>query len=274
MDQFCSIPAQQFNSNRFYYPHSAQWRATVAVSACLTGQRVRYDGNDRYLAAVEWLTPLLQLIPICPEVGAGLTVPRPPVQLVLTDTATLQARGRDDPDLDVTQQLQKFAQTSAAQFNTAQTLCGYLWKSRSPSCGYGSTPLFDQTGEQIGTSSGFQAAHFQRTLPWLSYCEESNLLDQQTALTFVLRCRIVFDWMYAGALEPATEFPKQIPTERPATISAQHRHYHFLIERLSGNEQTLLAQLAATDNRSDYLTAFQQSCMRLPAEQLLDLFFN
>lgn len=256
MDHFCSIPAEQFNSNRFYYPHSAQLRATVAVSACLMGQRVRYDGNDRYLPAIEWLTTVLQLIPICPEVGAGLGVPRPPVQLVADNTNPIQARGRDDADLDVTRQLQTFAHASVAQFN-AQTLCGYLWKSRSPSCGFGSTPLFDPAGGQIGITSGIQAAHFQRTLPWLSYCEEADLTDRPTALTFVLRCRMVFDWMYAGA----------------AQLAAQHRHYHFLIDRLDRNEQALLARLAATGDRGNYLTALQQSCARLPAEQLLDLFY-
>jgi uncharacterized protein YbbK (DUF523 family) len=275
MDQFCSIPAQQFNSNRFYYPHSAQQRATVAVSACLMGQRVRYDGNDRYLPAIEELTTLLQLIPICPEVGAGLTVPRPPVQLVATSTSIIQARGRDNPNLDVTSQLQMFAQTSATQFNATPILCGYLWKSRSPSCGYGSTPLFDQSGRQIGTTSGIHAAHFQREFPWLSYCEEATLLDQSAVLAFVLRCRIVFDWMYAGgATELSTELATARPTKVSAEISAQHRHYAFLIDRLSRSDQASLEQLAATRSRSDYLIALQQSCTRLPAEQLLDLFFN
>jgi uncharacterized protein YbbK (DUF523 family) len=258
MDQFCSIPAEQFNSNRFYYPQSAQSRATVAVSACLMGQRVRYDGNDRYLPVIEWLSTMLQLIPICPEVGAGLGVPRPPVQLVAANAATIEARGRDDAALDVTPQLQTFAHASVTQFNAQQILCGYLWKSRSPSCGYGSTPLFDQAGVQISTASGIQAAHFQRMLPWLSYCEESNLIDRLAALTFVLRCRLVFDWMYAGAVE----------------LAAQHRHYHFLIDRFTHNEQILLARLAASDARADYLTALQQSCARLPPGQLLDLFIN
>jgi uncharacterized protein YbbK (DUF523 family) len=260
MDHFYNSSIGTFNSDRFYHPHSAEVRATVAVSACLTGERVRYDGNTRYLPAVEWLGAALHLVPICPEVGAGLTVPRPPVQLVVTDGpgAMPHALGRDDPNLDVTPQLQAFALTSSTQLIAAQTLCGYLWKSRSPSCGYGSAPLFNTAGIQIGQTNGIQAAHFQRALPWLSYCEESNLLDTETALAFVLRCRLVFDWMYAGATE----------------LFAQHQHYRFLLEQLTHNEQMSLTQLAIANNRTDYLAVLQRSCARLPTEQLLKLFIS
>lgn len=55
----------------------------VLVSACLLGQPVRYDGQGKPL-----LDPLLErwrgegrLVPFCPEVSAGMPVPRPPAEI-------------------------------------------------------------------------------------------------------------------------------------------------------------------------------------------------
>src|SRR5690625_7466210 len=55
----------------------------VAVSACLTGQAVRYDGGHRHQAELlDALADRLELLPLCPEFRLG--IPRPPVQRVLT----------------------------------------------------------------------------------------------------------------------------------------------------------------------------------------------
>ncbi len=56
----------------------------VLVSACLLGQRVRYDGADRFCDH-----PVLQrwsqegrIVTVCPEVSGGLPVPRPRSEIV------------------------------------------------------------------------------------------------------------------------------------------------------------------------------------------------
>lgn len=241
---------------RFYHPDSADARPRVAVSACLAGERVRYDGASRYLPAFSWLAQHLEFVPVCPEVGAGLSVPRPPVQLVTghADSDT-RALGRDDPTLDVTAALAKFARTSAAELNATGQLCGYLLKSRSPSCGLDSTPLFAADGIQTGTTSGIQAAYFQSRLPWLSYAEETHLVDREAALAFELRCRLVFDWLYAGNTPPAELL----------------RHYRRLFERLALSPVASAAQPSA---RTTCLTALQRACAQLPPTQLLELFSN
>lgn len=187
---------------RFLHSLSAAHKPLVAISACLTGKAVRYDATDKYQPGLEqWLHGQLTLLPICPEVDAGLGVPRPPVQLV--DTAGgLRALGRDrDPEtnakLDVTDAL---ATTAAARCATLRNLplCGYLWKSRSPSCGLGSTPRFDATNHQIGLGHGLQAAAVATTLPWLAMAEEEVLQGEMQARHFLLCCRLVFDVLHAG----------------------------------------------------------------------------
>jgi len=56
-------------------------RVRIAVSACLLGENVRYDGGHKYDPYVaEELAAHCELVPLCPEMEAGMGVPREPVQ--------------------------------------------------------------------------------------------------------------------------------------------------------------------------------------------------
>ena len=54
----------------------------LAVSACLLGEPVRYDGGSKPCAEVIELTKKNQVCPVCPERAAGLSCPRPPAEQV------------------------------------------------------------------------------------------------------------------------------------------------------------------------------------------------
>ena len=54
----------------------------VAVSACLLGEPVRYDGGAKPCAEVIELASKTQVCPVCPEKAAGLPCPRPPAEQV------------------------------------------------------------------------------------------------------------------------------------------------------------------------------------------------
>ncbi|MDB6062311.1 MAG: hypothetical protein JWM78_2414 [Verrucomicrobiaceae bacterium] len=255
MNNFSVTPLPSFNSQHFVDARSANVRSTLGISACLVGERVRYDGAEKSFAGVELLDTALTLIPICPEVGAGLAVPRPPVQLITTDTG-LHAQGRDDATLDVTVALQHYAKMSADHFSQRILLCGYLLKSRSPSCGLGSTPIFNTTGQQIGFGNGIQADYFQRHFPWVHYGEESDLDGTQAIALFVLMCRLVFDLL-------------QI---KPNDLPQAHRHYHFLSRRMVMESREQLNELSELNNTLKYLAAFKVGCSQINPQEMLNLF--
>lgn len=257
MNKTAASAACHFHPNRFYSPQSAAQRAVVAVSACLAGEKVRYDGADKLSPAHPLLNAELNLVAVCPEQGAGLGVPRPPVQLV-EHGGHISALGRDNRALDATAALENFAAQSLSQLRNASPLCGYLWKSRSPSCGFNSTPIFAAAGNEIRRGSGIQAAYFQRHLPHLSYCEETELLTENHALAFVLRCRLVFDFLYASDT-PLIEL---------------HRHYAFLRAHFDKDIVDRTHALSSTDRKSDYLTAFQLGCRQMSENKLLELFIR
>jgi uncharacterized protein YbbK (DUF523 family) len=55
----------------------------VLVSACLLGRQVRYDGGHKQSTSSvlqRWLA-LGRVVAVCPEVAAGLTIPRPPAEI-------------------------------------------------------------------------------------------------------------------------------------------------------------------------------------------------
>lgn len=152
-------------------PRSGE-KPRVLVSACLLGEPVRYDGgHKRHAWLVEELLPRIEPVAVCPEVGIGLGVPRPPIQLVQTD-AGIRALGVEDPTLDVTDRLEGYASRQAHPW-----LCGAVFKARSPSCGIETTPLFDPNGREIGFTSGLFAAGLQAALPGLPVIDEAGLED-------------------------------------------------------------------------------------------------
>lgn len=255
MTEFSQASPCNFRATRFFDPGSAMRHAAVAVSACLIGDNVRYDGTHKLLPAYPLLRRELNLVAVCPEVGAGLSVPRPPVQLVEV-TGQIRAIGRENRRLDITSALQHFAGLSLRQLLNDHLLCGYLWKSRSPSCGFGSTPLFAEDGAELNRTSGIQAEYFRHHLPHLSYCEETELETTAAVENFVLRCRLVFDLLYA----PDT------------TLQALHRHYAFLHRNFDVGIAENLNALSAANNKTSYVAALLEGCHQVPKDILLQLF--
>jgi len=144
----------------------------VGVSRCLLGHAVRYDGDSKAnTVVIEQLGDLFELVPVCPEVEAGLAIPRPPVQL----TGSIdhpRMTGRNVPGLDVTEMMLAYCNSRPAELNQ---LRGFVFKSRSPSCGLNSTPVFINGECVTETSSGLFARAMTTMHPGLPVIEESEL---------------------------------------------------------------------------------------------------
>ncbi len=148
-------------------------RLKIGVSTCLLGEPVRYDGRGRRNdLVIEILSPRFELIPVCPEVEAGLGVPRPPVQLV-GDPLWPRARGVEERWLDVTAELECF---SAIRVKTFSHLSGFLFKARSPSCGL-DVPIYDQDGRETGRGRGIFVRILKEHYPLLPVIDEEGFSD-------------------------------------------------------------------------------------------------
>lgn len=151
----------------------------VGISSCLLGNHVRYDGRHKLLKELENSFPAsVELIPFCPEVASGLGIPRPPIQL--SDSLTHpKACLKDNPGKCFTAQLREFAWKVANEYE----LHGFIFKSRSPSCGLNSAPVSIDGQVQDQMVSGIFAAALLEHLPYLPAIDETfitsgNDLDQ------------------------------------------------------------------------------------------------
>jgi len=154
----------------------------VAVSACLLGERVRYDGDhkrDPYI--VETLSAIFELKPVCPEVGIGMGIPRPPIQLV-SDGGLPRALGVKDANVDVTDALTAYARQLKQPL---QAVSGYIFKSRSPSCGLTDARLFDSQGVETGLATGVHARVVLDLFKNLPVADEQQLQDPDVREQFL-----------------------------------------------------------------------------------------
>lgn len=111
----------------------------VLVSACLLGERVRYNGGTNLDG--DLLSALrargCRIVPVCPEVLGGLGVPRPPAEPPAGDGRDVwagRARVRTVFGQDVTAPFLSGARQARDLALLAGARYAYL-KERSPSCG-------------------------------------------------------------------------------------------------------------------------------------------
>ena len=161
------------------------------MSACLLGHKVRYDGKEKKLLLNQFSSfrhfEQVKFIPFCPEVAIGLGVPRPKIQLV-REKQQIRLLGVENHRWDVTEQLTSYAQNFLQQYPDINC---YVVKSKSPSCGYQSTPLFvrktisdngelsdyEQAYEQLAVTSGLFIQTILQLRPRLLIMDEVQFLQ-------------------------------------------------------------------------------------------------
>ncbi len=158
----------------------------IAVSSCLLGHPVRYDGTDKYHPFIcQHLAKQFELIAVCPEVDAGLSTPRPPVRLTGNSQQPL-ALGIEDAKLNVTSMLTSFACEWLSQ---AKNIAGIIVKSRSPSCGLSDTPIFDQHGQIKNHSAGLFTQMLIQRYPQLPVIDEISITDPKQRDAFISKVK-------------------------------------------------------------------------------------
>jgi uncharacterized protein YbbK (DUF523 family) len=154
----------------------------VAVSACLLGQAVRYDGQHKYNKTIpDNLGDIFKLVPFCPEVSCGMGVPRPKIQLLKKEQQVILTRVQN-PDLDYNKKMIQCAKNFLEQF---ANIGGIILKDKSPSCGIGNTPIFDQAGKIIAYGNGLFAQTIKDLAPDLPIIQADALEDKINRNKFI-----------------------------------------------------------------------------------------
>jgi uncharacterized protein YbbK (DUF523 family) len=133
------------------------------VSACLLGCPTAHDGSARLADQLLTLVARGQVVPICPEVAGGMTIPRPPSEIVDGDgddvldgrACVLTITGED-----VTEAFLRGAEQALAVARR-HGITRAILKQRSPSCG--SVHIYDGTHRgRLRAGLGVTAALLRR----------------------------------------------------------------------------------------------------------------
>ena len=160
-------------------------RLKVGISACLLGQKVRYDGGhkrDDFLVGT--LAKFVRYVPVCPEVECGLGTPREAMRIISGKNGVRLMTVKTGTD--VTMSMERFSRSRTSTL-AREDLSGYVLKKDSPSCGLERVKVYNGHGVAARTGRGLFAAALVEQFPHLPVEEEGRLVDPRLRDNFVER---------------------------------------------------------------------------------------
>lgn len=122
----------------------------ILVSACLLGEKCKYNGGHNHSSIVADFVKDKEVIPVCPEMRAGMGCPRIPIEIANGVLIDQNGKNVDGP-------MRKAIAEILDEIRDVDISCAVL-KSRSPTCGV--LQVYDGTfsGKLISGSGLFAQA--------------------------------------------------------------------------------------------------------------------
>ncbi len=158
----------------------------VGISACLLGERVRFDGgHKRNGFAADELASFFEYQPVCPEMAIGLPAPRSALRLTDTGSGELALCFSNGQEAPVTEAMERFSRDKVSQL---QHLCGYIVCAKSPSCGMERVRIYQPDNNNNRKAGvGLFTRELMAQMPWLPVEEDGRLHDAQLRENFIAR---------------------------------------------------------------------------------------
>jgi uncharacterized protein YbgA (DUF1722 family)/uncharacterized protein YbbK (DUF523 family) len=204
----------------------------LGISACLLGEKVRYDGGhklDHFIT--ETLGKFVEFVPICPEVECGLGIPREAMHLVSSPEGPRLVTIRTQ--VDYTERMRTWAQKRVVELEQ-EDLCGFIFKSGSPSSGMERVKIYYGKGEPARTGVGMFARDFMQHFPLLPVEDEGRLHDPDLRENFLERLFTMKRWRENLALGA-----------KPGHLVDFHTRHKLLIMSHSPKHYQILGKLIA-----------------------------
>lgn len=230
----------------------------IGVSACLLGQEVRYNaGHKRSGFIADVLTEHFELLPRCPEVGIGMSIPRPPIHLISTESEpgnpeAIEAALVKDHNVRFTQPLKEYA---AKQAETLKEASGYIFMQKSPSCGYKPVKVYHLNGMPLDKSQGLYAAEIDRLLPLMPKEDAGRLNDPMIRENFLSRVTAYSDWQHMMS-QPLT---KKALTDFHVRYKYKLMSHHIPSYNALGRIVSDLKAKPLEDIAEDYIALFMEA---------------
>ena len=199
----------------------------IGISSCLLGNPVRYDGGhklDRFLR--DTLGHYVDYVPVCPEAECGMGIPREAMRLEgKADAPRLVTRRTRE---DKTEMMVLWAKKRVVQLD-AENICGFIFKSDSPSSGMERVKVYEDKGMPSKTGVGLFAAIFMEHFPLLPVEEEGRLHDTLLRENFIERIFTLKRWREIRTFK----------SSRGALVDFHTRHKLLLLAHSTKHYQTM-----------------------------------
>jgi uncharacterized protein YbgA (DUF1722 family)/uncharacterized protein YbbK (DUF523 family) len=157
----------------------------IGISTCLLGENVRYNGGhalDRFLR--DTLGKYVRYVPVCPEVECGFGIPRETFRLVGDPKEPRLVTGHTG--VDHTDRMEVWASNRVTELEN-DGLCGFIFKSDSPSSGMERVKVYDDKGVPRKIGVGVFARIFMEHFPLTPVEEDGRLHDPLLRENFIER---------------------------------------------------------------------------------------
>ena len=214
-------------------------RPRLGISACLLGEKVRFDGGHRQDAFLcETFGRFVEWIAVCPEIEVGMGVPRETVRLVGAPSDPKMIAERSGRDW--TTAMKRFAAIRTNELAELK-LSGYVFKKNSPTCGVERVRVYDPKNMPARRGRGLFAAAVMTNLPLLPVEEEGRLNDPALRENFIERVFAYHRWQEALAGTKSARALVEFHTRHKFLLLAHsERHYRRLGRLVAGVKKTSL----------------------------------
>ncbi len=211
----------------------------LGVSACLIGKMCRYDGGhakDRFVLDV--LNNYFEMVAYCPE-DKLFGSPRETIHLETKNDKTIAITSQTHKD--ITQELKAVSKTYTNHMDN-ENLCGFILKSKSPSCGLERVKVYEENSKFSQKKGiGIFAKQIQKRFPYLPIEEEGRLNDDWIRENF---------FMQVFAYEDLHIFLENSPSQK--TLVQFHTQYKYLIYSKSTSDYKALGNIVANREKKPF----------------------
>ena len=214
----------------------------LGVSACLLGQKVRYDGGhkrDRFIT--DTLSLYVEYVPVCPEVEYGLGIPREALRLVGDPSSPRLVTTKTHHDH--TDRMLQYARKRVIELSK-ENLCGFIFKSKSPSSGMERVKVYNEKGMPLNKGVGLFARVFMEHFPLIPVEEEGRLHDPKLRENFIESIFTLKRWREAIAGKMRLNTLVDFHTRHKLMImSHSPKHYRSMGKLVAEGKQYPLGEL-------------------------------
>lgn len=232
----------------------------VGISACLMGEQVRYNGgHKRSRYCLEVLAERFAFEPFCPELEAGLGVPREPIRLVGAPGEEPRVVGTVDATLDVTEGLEE---VSRAFIEAHRHLRGFILMKGSPSCGLERVKVYGENDMPSHSDAGAFVRALKRHFPTLPLEEEARMNDAVLRENFITRVYALDDWKRQVEAHPSYHELLQFHSRQKYLLMAHHVEAYRELGRYLAESSGLPLEEAMAHYLQRFMTALARPATR------------